>query len=70
MKNKQEMNNVDIQFIKTKQKRKNNVVRVPFYDELQNSSEHSGIAMATLLNFAWQNYKETKHYKSLINKYF
>lgn len=69
MNNKQKKENVDIQFVRNKQpQRKSKLVRVPFYNELQDTSELSGISMATLLNFAWDYYKGSKDYYNLIMK--
>lgn len=48
-------------------KRKNNAVRVPFYDELQQLSEMSHYSMSTLLILAWQKFKNSDDYSKLIS---
>lgn len=52
----------------SKKKRKNNSVRISFYDELKDTSEISKVKMATLLEFAWEQYKGSKDYYNLIMK--
>lgn len=51
-----------------KSNRKSRLVRVPFYYELQETSEMSGIGMSKLLSFAWEHYKGSKDYYNLIMK--
>lgn len=46
--------------------RKNNIVRVPFYDELQKVSEITQHNMSTLLKLAWESFKTTKDYSRLM----
>lgn len=50
---------------KTK-KRKNNAVRVPFYEELQRLSELSHYSMSTLLILAWQKFKNSEDYSKIM----
>ena len=52
----------------SKKKRKNNSVRISFYDELKDTSEISKVKMSTLLEFAWEQYKGSKDYYNLIMK--
>lgn len=49
-------------------KRKNNSVRISFYNELKDTSEITKINMSTLLKFAWECYKGSKDYYNLITK--
>lgn len=51
-----------------KTKRKNNSVRISFYNELKDTSELTKVKMATLLEFAWEQYKGSKDYYNLIMK--
>ena len=52
----------------SKTKRKNNSVRISFYNELKDTSELTKVKMATLLEFAWEQYKGSKDYYNLIMK--
>lgn len=47
-------------------KRKNNAVRVPFYDELQHLSDISRYSMSTLLILAWQKFKNSEDYTKIM----
>lgn len=46
--------------------KKNNTVRVPFYDELKKVSEITKYKMSTLLEISWEYFKTTKDYSKLM----
>lgn len=49
--------------IAVKQKRKNNGVRIPFYEELKSASKKSKYRMSVLLEMAWTKFKDSDWYK-------